>query len=274
MKTVEKLIPFGLLVLITACGDSAEHKAAMALDAEIDSAIANREYAEAVALIDSLNRTYATELELRRASNSKRLQALEGLTMQQIPVTDSILAANEEQTHRLMETFVEHRSSPSLPPYLLPKAISGEKFVAKAGVQPRVNTGQDAQDTPWTLAVNAGRNIKLTQASVSTDAGTTITVDCVSADGQIASIPGSRLDAALADGAKITSVALTGETGTVQIAVTSNMAQAISECQALAMLQMQRFNTLATREKLERQLQIARDQQANVVDPNVADPQN
>lgn len=272
---MKKLSIIGLVALAIgagACGGNSEHEAAVALDARVDSAIQAGDYAMALDLIDTLNVRYPLELDLRKASMTKRAGVMEKTAMKRIPELESEMAATDSALAVMQVEFVERQPSKSLPPFLVYKEISAGNFADQTGIQPRVNTGDDASDTPWTLAVNAGRDIQLARITVHTEKGAAYDIDTPVSDGWMASVTPERVEALaayLADnpGDRAVRVDMTGSKGKATAKVSPATSHAIVASREFARLRSQKREQLIEREKLERSLQIARDQAANAPRP-------
>lgn len=254
---------------LTACGESAEHKAADALLTQADSCIASGDYSRGIELIDSLNRAYPKEIELRKASDTKRAQAFEGMALSQIPRLDAAIDSLNAVISALYPDFKQEQSSSALNPYALYKTIAGQSLMASATLQPRVNlTADDAADTPWSIAVNAASNIGLNSATVVTKSGRTFTLSVFSSDGQVGTVTpeaadplGQYLFENPGDSAE--KATLSGTKGKAQAKLAAGTSQAIAESWNYATAKARLRASLVNRERVERQLQIARDQAAN-----------
>lgn len=260
-----------IALFATSCGDP-EHEAAIRLDASVDSAMNASDYQLAITLIDSLNSAYPREIELRKASNVKRVKAVEQMTMTQIPLADEKIARYQATIDSLNGLFETRQPSKSLPPYLVPKTLAKKNFADAAGIEPRVNTGQDAVDTPWTLAVNAGRDIAVHSITITTSGGADFTIELPVSDGQMATATPERMQPLgkyLADNpadAAISAVIL-GAKGKTSVKLSPEVSRGIADAYALGCANDSLYKAKVVREKLERALQIARDQSANLPQP-------
>jgi hypothetical protein len=253
-------------VMLSACGkDDSEQKAAAALDAKIDSAINVQNYEEAIALIDSLNKAYPLQVEIRRGTIAKRAQAMEGWSQKRIPELDCNIANCEESIANLEKNFKLVKPSSNLAGYYVSKNDTKD-FASCACVQARVNTGDDAQDTPWTLAVNAGKNIALNKIVITLADGSNFAIDAPVSDGTMASIAPERVNELgeyLTEKPQTATATVSGGKGSVNIKLSAADCEAISASWQFATLKDNLRRALIERERLERQLQIARDQKAN-----------
>ncbi len=261
-------------LIFTGCGkDDSEKRAAEALDAKIDSAITAKNYEEAIALIDSLNKAYPLQIEVRRGTIAKRAQAMESWAQLRIPELDGKIAEGKEQIAALEQNFKFVQPSSSLAGYYIYKTstyndVSG--FAAKTSVQARVNSGSDAEDTPWTLAVNAGKDINLNKLVFNLADGSQYAIDITVSDGTMASVAPERvndLGKYLSEHPQSATATASGSKGSVKINVSTGDCEAIAASWKLAAAKDSLRQSLIERERLERQLQIARDQKANAPAP-------
>lgn len=81
---------FILLVLATACSGGRQPEAER-LYTEADKALSAGQYNRALSMIDSLNKEFPKELELRKRANFLRARALQGLYSDSLAITDSLI---------------------------------------------------------------------------------------------------------------------------------------------------------------------------------------
>ncbi len=265
-KTIITASALAAALMLGACGkDDSEQKAAAALDAKIDSAINVQNYEEAIALIDSLNKAYPLQVEIRRGTIAKRAEAMEGWSQKRIPELDCKIANCEEALASLEQKFKLVKPANSLAGYYVSKTDTKD-FASCACVQARVNTGIDAQDTPWTLAVNAGRDIALNKVVISLADGSNFAIDVPVSDGTMASVAPERVNELgkyLSENPQTATATVSGGKGSVNIKLSAADCEAISAAWLFAAQNDSLRSALIERERLERQLQIARDQKAN-----------
>lgn len=259
-------------LIFSACGkDDSEKKAAEALDSKIDSAINVKNYEEALTLIDSLNKAYPLQVEIRRGTIAKRAQVMENWAQVRIPELDCKISNSEEAIAMLEQNFKFVQPSSALPGYYVYKTCTyndASSFAAKSSIQPRVNSGADAEDTPWTLAVNAGKDINLNKFVIKLANGQQYAIDITVSDGTMASIAPERvndLGKYLCDNPQNAAATATasGSKGSVNIKLSTGDCEAIAASWQLAAEKDSLRQALIDRERVERQLQIARDQKAN-----------
>lgn len=247
---------------LTACSaDDSAHRAALAVDAQIDSLINAGNYTEALALVDTLNQKYPLEIELRKASDAKRAKALEGSAVTMIPKLDMQIAMARQQIDSLQQFFVAVKPNASLPAYMVPKNEMQRQLAAAPGVQVRVNMGQDAEDTPWTLAVNAGRNVGVDKVRAEMADGAAFDMRAVSADGSMATVSPEQA-AAFAQACatqEVGRMVLSGSKGTVTVKTPANFGQSVWRAYSISGEQRTLREALAQREKTDRALTMARN---------------
>lgn len=267
MKKSLILPTLAAMLTLTACGSGDKgmtaHDSALSLQTRIDSLIAAGNFTDALADIDTFPKLFPLETEIRRQLLETRAQATEGVATQRLPQLQGEIAQLQMQADSLQALFTSVQPVSSLPPYLVWTA--GQKGLSAPGIQPRVNTGDDAVDTPWTIAVDAGRNIALHTMAVSTSAGD-FAVQLPAGDGAMASAQPevcAPMAKALAEGATLNSITLVGSKGKVSLKATPALAASIAGAYSLANTRTQLREKLIEAEKTERLLQLARDQKAN-----------
>lgn len=271
MKHIVTVLSAALLLGTAAsCGNGdKEHKAATALSAKADSLLNAGDYEAALALYDSLNHAYPKEIDLRKASNTKRAQAIEGLALSQAPVLDRAIDSLNNRVAEIYGQFNREQSSQALNAYAVHKSLAGQKTTGTAALQPRINVeGNDVSDTPWSIAVFAPGNIGLSKLAVTTASGQNFTLDVFSNDGQVGSIVasvaeplGKYLSQHPDDPA--TAFVLSGSKGKAEGKLGSAFSTATAESYNYAVAKNGLRSALINREKLERRLNIARRQAAN-----------
>lgn len=274
IKTLSRLLCIAATAVgMAACGESKEdqaHNEAAELASQIDAAIENSHYVEAIALIDSLNRAYPDEVELRKSTLLSRARAMEGMILDSIPVYDAELARIQAEMSELEPQFVNVAMS-GLDGYKVEHGAVDAAFTSHTAVQPRL--GDD--DTPWTLAVNlAGRSIGIRGLQLKTAGTVTAQIMADNAAerrvrsdvGEMFSFGPEEADviaSSLTPGDSKVVITVVGERGNVDIAVNEKMSNAIRRTARMAQLRTEDHNARVTRELLERKLLVARDQIAN-----------
>lgn len=258
--------------MMVACStkpDDSAHQAAIALDAQIDSALSVGDNDLALLLIDSLNSHYNTELDLRRASTAKRMQALAGQALSKIPEVETRISNLQVTVDSLTSLFTAVQPTSALPAYLVYRGTPTD-LMSRTGIQPRVNTGQDALDTPFTLAVNAGKDVGISSVTVSTRNGQSFTMIARSVDGAAATITpeaATPLASYLAanPGDQAVTATASGSKGTANMSISATDSRAIAAAWQLADSRQRLRSAMVESDKLNTLIQAARDQQARAL---------
>lgn len=123
-------------IMMTGCADK-EKKAAEGLLEGARTSIEQKEYQAALAMLDSLDKGYPKQTALRRKGMSLRPLAMEGAILKELATTDSLIAVltveNEQQKENLR--FVEH---PVEGYFVSSKEKMGE-FIGTNGIQGRIS---------------------------------------------------------------------------------------------------------------------------------------
>lgn len=254
-----------------SCGGNADNGAHALVDS-IRQSIAAGNYEHAFALMDTLNSRYPDSIALRKTIMAERAQARIDQAHSILPIwiarADSLTVAINDAS----KDFVSKQTSSTMGAYRVHRNVANIDLATnRNAIQPRVVD----EDTPWLIAAtlvsakeptamslkDASGNI-LAQIAISADA-------CVHCDGAWRFNVGPEAAAPLAqalqaNSAKSISAIVTDASGkSHSIAVSAALANAIVASEHLASLQSQLFYARKNCEKLQRQLQLARDQQAN-----------
>ena len=274
-----------LLTALTACGPSAKEREAEQARLAYDSisvAVDNGNYDQAVVMVDSFNVRYPLQIELRKQTNLLKARSIEQLTLRQIEAADSAITNLRYEVSQLDNDFVLVQSNPNVKGYYVAKALKG-RAMAGTGIEPRLGDN----DMPWTLLVNiAGQRCDVTTLDLRADGITVASATATSGDRAVKDDSGSTTFFTPEEAAQIgqycaeNPVAVTayasgqGIKSPVKIAVSAQLADAIGRTWKIANAKEALQTALITREKLERRLQIARDQIANALPDTIAAPAN
>jgi hypothetical protein len=270
-----------LLAGLASCGPSAKEREAEQARLAYDSisiAVDAGRYDEALALVDSFNVRYPLQIELRKKTNLLKTRSIEQLTLRQIEEADSSITNLRYEVAKLDNDFVLVQPNPNVKGYYVPKAIKG-RAMSGTGIEPRLGDN----DMPWTLLVNiAGMRCDVSSIEFKNAAGTTVaSVSATSSDRSVKDDSGSTTfftpeeSAPLGQYCAQNPGALTGYASghgiknPVKISVNAQLADAIGRTWQIANAKEALQTALITREKLERRLQIARDQIANALPDSI-----
>ena len=253
-------------VLAVGCGGGSgslsQADSAANLQKQIQADLGAGRYQEALAGIDSFQRAFPLQVEIRRELLKTRAQAVEGLALQRLPQLTAEIARLSMVADSLQGFMVSVRPSQALLPYLVYKEA---KSLSSPGIQARVNTGDDAEYIPWTLAVDAGRNIGVSGVSVKVSDGAVFDIPVKSADGQMGTASpeaASALGAALQSGQQAVSASVNGSKGKVSVKVSPAVSRGILLAYEFASARTQLRQNRVDAEKTDRLLQLSRDQAA------------
>ena len=259
------------LACFTACGVKSSSEAETMLSS-IQSDIATGHFQQAIATMDSLDRRFPNETAIRAEAIKLRPSAIEGVTIAEIASADSAIAATNKTIDSLAGEFT-HIVNPALVEnYHVIKSCKKPALMTSTAIEPRV----DEDYNFYIVASLQGKNIGLNSLTL-TSGGLSATTNVIpegdersfaSALGQKAVF--SEIDAEelgiLATKNKGNSATLTfnGRSGSKQITLSPSEVNGIADSYTFAKAHKTLLLAKIRREKLERQLQIARNQIANM----------
>ncbi|MDE6268406.1 MAG: hypothetical protein K2M04_04930 [Muribaculaceae bacterium] len=246
----------------------------MELNEAAETLIENHKPAEAIVLLDSLQRTYPKEKEAQRYGMWLRPRAIEQLTITEIAGVDSLLAVNKilyEQTLPLMKKI----DNPELvESYWVVAESYNPEFLNSDGVQARV--GREGEFYMISSAV--GGNLKHNSFSLKpSTGGSAVESGVVPYDDELNyRLDGTEVVTYMSESCDTIGqtaenlpegttsiVTLLGEGGkNRQIKLTALETSAIGTAHRFARSITDSRNLTVKRDKLERMLELARDQQA------------
>ena len=266
-SVVNKILMFSWIALLLAsCGKSARD-AALQLSQEAENEVKAGNYDEAITLLDTLDTRYAAEVEVRRSAMKYRAMAVEGVTIRRITAVDDTLAQLKAKLEQF-ETQFDYVANPG-------KGLGGN-FVAKSLVKgsydilPRIN-----DEGYFTISVKIGKSIGFENITFVGKEGSVSTQNIDSS--RLVSVENSEMtvlqqeDVAqaiewLTDNDGVGRYELVGSKSTVKQKLSPVMLHALVETWQFAEAKQAYRLALIEREKLERKLQLCRNQLANVID--------
>ncbi|MGM9799950.1 MAG: hypothetical protein ACI30M_04625 [Muribaculaceae bacterium] len=255
--------------LVTSCGKSESTTSAEALLAEAQAALDAQDTNLATSLLDSLDRGYASETGVRKQALAMRPKIVECETLKEITTTDSLMAYYADLHARAQEKMKCVNNPQLVEPYYVAKVAFKEDFVNTTGVQARV----DEIGQFYMVSSLKGNSICHTSVTITADGGSATTAT-IPYDGEANyRIDGSELVTYMtAQCDTVGKFAATHRTSmgkltfngkrnhTIQLSP-AQMAS-IADAWDFAQSIVQSRELSIQREKLERKLQIARDQAA------------
>lgn len=128
------------VLLLAACGTvSPEQKAAQELLDRANTEITGGDPALAITLLDSISVAYPDQTEIRREALALRPKAVEAITLAQIEHEDSVLAALEADNIRTAPLMKKITGKDLVEPYFVPGKGYNPNFVSSTGIQARVD---------------------------------------------------------------------------------------------------------------------------------------
>lgn len=252
---------------ISSCGNS-DREAALKLSETAENELKAGDYQAAMTSLDTLDTRYASEVEVRRSAMKFRAMAVEGLTIRRIREVDDTLAVLKSQLDNFEAAF-EYVANPG-------KGLGGnfvDKSIlkVKSDILPRIN-----DEGYFTLSVKiSGRSIGFTHLTFIDGSQSVSTVPVAAS--RLVKVENSEMTVLQQEDVKdaiewleshqsTAKYELVGSKSTVSNKLSDTMAKAIVTTWRFASDKQAYRLALIEREKLERKLQLCRDQLANVID--------
>ena len=261
------------LALAACSADDPDKKAAAELVDEITLDLQAGRAAHALELMDTLNTKYASQIEARKQAMALRPAAIEAVTIEQIQHADSLIAVSSVEVSNLEGLFA-HVPGDDLEGYYLVKDAKQNFLGSPASVEPRVN---DDNMMFYIVAQAKGKNLGISRVVLFTSteqcqsqaipAGSPRVVDLEGAE--LASFLPEEVDDlgawAAEHEADIKGAMIYCASGHKKVALTPAQARAFATAWRYANAKQRQRQGAMLREKLDRQLQVARDQAANMM---------
>lgn len=226
----------------------------------------------AKSLLDSIDQKYNEQLEVRRLATTLRPKAIEKMTIQQIAATDSMLAQASLDAAAL-EPLMKHIPGGELEGYYVVADAYNPSFINTTGIEGRVN---DDNLLYYMVAQNRGKAIGINAIQLTADGGQCRSelipagsprVDIVEG-GEIATFLAEEVDALgqWASENTVKGATIVGAKGNAKVKLSEKQAAALGTAWKYANAKNRERQARIVREKLERQLQIARDQIAKTTE--------
>ena len=225
----------------------------------------------ALALMDTIDSVYSDQIEERKIVKALRPKAIELSTIEQIAHTDSMIALAQMELTQLTPQM-KHIDGNGLEGYYVVSNAYDPNFIKSSKFEARVN---DSNNMFYIVAIVNGRSIGINQVGLNSTDGECRSAQINSRANQGGVIEGSELASFMPEEVdtlgrwaydnmgSIKTGVIYGNKGNVKFNITPNQAKAIGTAWRFANQKAQERNALIHREKLDRMLQIARDQAAN-----------
>lgn len=265
--------------LLTACGEKESTRQAKSLLAEAQAAISAGNYADATALIDSVSNAFPEEIDVRRDAMKLRPAATEGLTMAQLAQADSLTAVAQSRYDSIASLMLKIDNPELVEGYWVASQGRNPQPLSCDGIEGRVSLDGNF----YLISSLNPSNIHHHSLTISTDVGDCAHTASVPYDGELNyRINGGEVVTYLADGCKelgAFAAAHRGQRLTVTFHGDKDKKIKLSQAQAAGLATSwdfaKAFNDFRhwsiERERLNRQLAIARDQKARLATDAPAD---
>lgn len=272
-NAINKVI-FAAMVLslpLLSCSDK-NRSDASALFAESEAAISSANYSGALVLLDTLNSRYPDQVDIRRDALRLRALAMQGLATDSIAIGSEALAVATLRVEELRPKFRHVDSSVGLEGYFIPDGAP-EKVMTTTGIQARVSD----KGFFYIVANLQGKSIGLNSLEF-VDGTESVSTSTIS-EARIVKVEGSEsvsfnpedlegVGAWLSNHSTANKIVMHGSKGSVNVKLDDKLRTQLVACHEFSeALQAQRLASIK-REKYERMLATARDQLANLPQPD------
>lgn len=137
----KRLLPIGscLLALMCACGGKQENPQARELLDNANAAFEQQDYAQATTLLDSLQKTFPSELGIQRESMALRPKVIEQTALLQLQQLDSLDAADTSTLTALKPALKWVKTPGMIEGYWIDAKAYNPNFMNTTGIEARVN---------------------------------------------------------------------------------------------------------------------------------------
>lgn len=137
----KRLLPIGscLLALMCACGGKQENPQARELLDNANAAFEQQDYAQATTLLDSLQKTFPSELGIQRESMALRPKVIEQTALLQLQQLDSLDAADTSTLTGLKPALKWVKTPGMIEGYWIDAKAYNPNFMNTTGIEARVN---------------------------------------------------------------------------------------------------------------------------------------
>lgn len=137
----KRLLPIGscLLALMCACGGKQENPQARELLDNANAAFEQQDYAQATTLLDSLQKTFPSELGIQRESMALRPKVIEQTVLLQLQQLDSLDAADTSTLTGLKPALKWVKTPGMIEGYWIDAKAYNPNFMNTTGIEARVN---------------------------------------------------------------------------------------------------------------------------------------
>ena len=283
-QTRPSLITAGASLILSAAaallpsgsGGSQVNPQAQALFDQAGDAYAAGDYTKAVAMLDSLRKTYPAEISLQREGMALRPKVIEKATLLQISTNDSLMALDKVEADRLKPLLKWVKTPRMLEGYWVAAKGYNPSFMSTTAIQGRVS-----EIGEFYIVSSANPSVGHTAITIS-DGNSSVSTPDVPYDGEsnyridggeIITFSPAQSDTigqfALANATRPLTITLKGKSSR-KLKLTGDQAAALADTYAYSRAVSRARQLSVERQRLEATLQVARDQIARTT----ADPEN
>ena len=266
---IKPVVVAGLLLALSSCGKSSETVSAEALLAEAAGRLEAGDAAGANLLIDSLQAAYPAQTDVQREALVLRPKVMEALIVRKLESTDSLVAVYTADNQRLSPKMKKVTDKELVESYYVPASVYNAEFMNTTGVQPRV----DEVGQFFLISSVSGRKLRHESLSFKSAAGEVSTGSVPTGSDMNFSVDNTEMITFSPEQCDTIGQFVTASAGspvTLTFHGKSNFSQKLTPAQVQAIADAYAFSQsiirardlTVQREKLERQLQVARDQLA------------
>lgn len=264
-------------IVLPACDskDKRDREAAQALLEQVSMNLEQQRFETALDLIDSLDRTYPRQVESRRATIPLRTKAMKGFSEQRLLQTDSLVTVLQMSIAEFQDQMQHVKGDVDLDGYYVVKAAYNPDFSASTGIQARVS---DLDYSFYIVAASGDKKVGVRQIVLSSPDASKASEAIPENSGRIgdtdefgSDIASFRMEevADLAawtteNASAINRLVIKGSLGEVEIKLSPAQVSAITTAWRFADIASRLQQGLRLKEKLEKQLVLARDQELNL----------
>lgn len=178
----KRLLPVGscLVALMCACGGKQENPQARELLDNANAAFEQQDYALATTLLDSLQKTFPSELGIQRESMALRPKVIEQTAVLQLQQLDSLDAADTSTLTALKPALKWVKTPGMIEGYWIDAKAYNPNFMNTTGIEARVN---EIGQFYIVSSVNPAGNLKHTSVTLKTRSES-VTTQTVPYDGE------------------------------------------------------------------------------------------
>lgn len=252
-----------------------EKEAAESLVEQVNVNLEQERYEEALELIDSINKAFPQQIESRRAVMPLRVKAMKGFSEQRLAQTDSLVTVLQMMIAEFDGKMHHVKGDADLDGYYVVESVYNPDFSSSTGIQVRVS---DLDYSFYIVAASDRKKIGVRQIALSTPDASKESKSIPENSERMGDTDAFGSDVAsfrteeVADLAawatenapQINRLLIKGALGDVEVKFSPAQAEAIATAWKFADIASRLQQAMRLKQKLEKQLILARDQELNL----------